>query len=563
MNQEKITNVIKNFDENYLYSLLGDLKDSLIEWTNTHRRPTKKNLAEIIWAINGFSLFDQEDFRCNFILSNEDDSFLKKVAQLCDVNYNGKTEEHIKLAKKFSLIAFGNQEIYRYIINEYLENIDYQFKKNEKENPTELIKQTGKKFYELYDYQYMIKQQAMNDLSNKEKDLYRILIHMPTGTGKTKTTMHIISQYLNFVTKGKGLVIWVAHSNELLMQAYETFQNVWSHLATFDINIYKGWVNVPDVFNDGILFISVKALQEKYGKTVFKELSNKASLIVFDEVHKAGAKITSKCIDELMKGTNTYGKKLIGLTATPGRTTEMGRENLIFSESFDHIIGIDVDRINAISLSPDEVRNYSGSKEPIKYFQENGYLAVMNKELLNYEVDPEVVAELKKEFKSDKEKYSDKLIEKISLNISRNNKIIEKLQRLNDNKIPTIVFACSLQHAKLLSAFLKLQNIQNSLIYGEMSTSDRIRAIDDFKNGVVNIIINYEILTTGFDSTNIKCVFITSPTKSVIKYSQMIGRGLRGPKMGGNKECLLIDVQENSLVYTENKAFGHFDNYWN
>ena len=76
------------------------------------------------------------------------------------------------------------------------------------------------------------------------------------------------------------------------------------------------------------------------------------------------------------------------------------------------------------------------------------------------------------------------------------------------------------------------------------------------------IFINYDILTTGFDSTNIDCVFITRPTKSVILYSQMIGRGLRGPQMGGSESCLLIDVKENLDVYDENEAFSHFNSYW-
>ena len=90
------------------------------------------------------------------------------------------------------------------------------------------------------------------------------------------------------------------------------------------------------------------------------------------------------------------------------------------------------------------------------------------------------------------------------------------------------------------------------------------KAIADFKDrdNPVNIIINYDILTTGFDSTNIDCVFITRPTKSVILYSQMIGRGLRGPQMGGAETCLLIDVKENLEVYNENEAFSHFNSYW-
>ena len=95
-----------------------------------------------------------------------------------------------------------------------------------------------------------------------------------------------------------------------------------------------------------------------------------------------------------------------------------------------------------------------------------------------------------------------------------------------------------------------------------MGSYARRKAIDDFKSGKVNFIINYEILTTGFDSTKIECVFITRPTKSVILYSQMIGRGLRGPKMGGKSECLLIDVEENLLCFNENKAFKYFNSYW-
>ena len=98
-----------------------------------------------------------------------------------------------------------------------------------------------------------------------------------------------------------------------------------------------------------------------------------------------------------------------------------------------------------------------------------------------------------------------------------------------------------------------------------MNSIDRRNAISAFKNknNNVNIIINYGILTTGFDSTNIKCVFITRPTKSVVLYSQMIGRGLRGPLMGGNPECLLIDIDDNLDLFDNDAAFSHFDDYWN
>lgn len=562
MSNEKLIKVMKNFDEEYLFALLGDLKDALIEWKDSKNILTKEKIIDIILAVYGLSLFKQEEFRYKFFLSTEDKLFLKHVAQLYNYIFNGSSNEQIHLAKKLSKVSFDDNPLFEYIIKDYLGDTEFEFHENEKESPVESVERLGCKFYELYDYQYMIKQQAINDLSNKDKDLYKILIHMPTGTGKTKTTMHIISHYLNFITKGQGIVVWIAHSDELLMQAYETFKNVWSHLSLFDINVYKGWVEFPNTLEDGILFTSIQALQKKYGKPVFEEISNKASLIVFDEVHKSGAEITKKCIDSLMKKNNEYGKKFIGLTATPGRTTEVSKANALFSEDFDHIIGIDVDKINAISLSANEARNYRGSKDPIRYFQEQGYLSNIEKQMLEFEIDPKVLIQLKKELQNDNENYSDNLVKKISLSKARNDKIIEELVKLNKEQIPTIVFACSLQHAKLLSAFLKMLNIENSLVYGDMASTDRKRAIDDFKKGKVNIIINFEILTTGFDSTNIKCVFITRPTKSVILYSQMIGRGLRGPKMGGNENCLLIDVQENLYSYNENAAFKHFNSYW-
>ena len=111
---------------------------------------------------------------------------------------------------------------------------------------------------------------------------------------------------------------------------------------------------------------------------------------------------------------------------------------------------------------------------------------------------------------------------------------------------------------------LTLEEIPNSLVYGDMSQIERKKAIDDFKNKQcnVNIIINYDVLTTGFDSKNIKCVFITRPTKSIVLYSQMIGRGLRGPLMGGNEECLLIDIDDNLDSFDNETAFIHFNDYW-
>lgn len=563
MAYKKLATVLSNFDEYYLKNnLLGELQDSLIEWSFGSEMLLKSNIIDIIIAVSGMNLFKDEEFRYKFFLSSEL-SDLKTYAE--KANFSSDELSYEDIAKKLSKIKYEDNSLYQYLIRIVFEDDDFEFEKKDDKEKLEKFKFSGKKFFELYDYQYMIKQQAINDLEDPDKGLYKILLHMPTGTGKTKTTMHIISHYINFISKGQGLVVWIAHTNELLLQAYETFCNVWGNLGLNDINIYKGWNGYPEKFENGILFTSIQSLVSKMKKEPFDYIDKHASLIIFDEVHKAGAEKYSECIDSLMTYGNEYGKRFIGLTATPGRTTDISKENALFSSSFDRIIGIDVDKVNSISLSENEAANYNGNKDVIRYFQDRKILSKIDRTELDFSVDDldeSVRKKLEKELKGRTDDFSDDLLNKIALNTTRNAKIMENLQYLYDNKISTIVFACSLKHAKMLAAFLKLNNIDCSLVYGDMDNSSRKAAIDNFKNGKVNFIINYDILTTGFDSTNIKCVFITRPTKSVILYSQMIGRGLRGPKMGGNETCKLIDVKENLEAFNENDAFKHFDKYW-
>lgn len=562
---EKLSKTMRNFDEFDLKNFLGDLKNSLIEWQVGDDGINKQEIIDILIATEGINLFKDSKFKGfkEYFYLCSDIKDLRIYCEKAGVVFDESNIESV--AKKLANITFAENELYKYLLIDEFGLNDYSFDVLQDNNPIERLCFSGEKFFELYDYQYMIKQQTIHDIENPEKDLYRILIHMPTGTGKTKTTMHIISHYLNFVTKGNGLIVWIAHTNELLQQAYETFVNVWSHLGTFDTNIYKGWNGYPDEFENGILFTSIQSLMKKEKTPVFDYIDTHASLIVFDEAHKSGARQYGRCVNDLMRYGNEYGKKFIGLTATPGRTTEVSKENTIFSNDYDHIIGIDVDLVNSITLNKNEAENYSGSKDVIRYFQDKKILSIIKRELLDYdEVDPDIIKRIEKELRNKNDDFSKDLLEVISKNTNRNIRIVEELQRLNDNNIPTIVFACSLKHAKMLSAILKLNGIKNSLVHGDMDRYSRQKAISDFKNrdNDINVIVNYEILTTGFDSTNIKCVFITRPTKSVILYSQMIGRGLRGPKMGGNAECLLIDVKENLMSFNENDAFKHFDEYW-
>lgn len=560
MNYTEYKAILYTFSKKEIIDFLGEkIYNSIIEWTSSDDAYTKGTLIDILVSNNGFTLFKNKQFRQRFFKSVSYNDL-----QLLLGDFTSSYEE---LASNAAKIDFKNSEFYLNLFDKVLKCPEYQFDDNVIESKLEEIHGTTEKFYELLDYQYLIKQQVVYELSKPGPLGRRVLVHMPTGTGKTKTTMHILSYYFNFLADENSYVLWIAHTNVLLNQALETFKNVWGHLGLSNVNVEKSWGQGDYFLQNGILFITIQALQtlKRLDKNKYDEICNRTTLVVYDECHKIGASETNQVVNDLLKPSSITKKHFIGLTATPGRSTDYSVENRIFNEFFNRKITIDIPTIERISKGAIAAQNISNTTDIIKYFQDRNILSVLEKEVLDYEVDENILKEIKKQINSDSlDEFTPKLLEKIANNKARNSVILNRLKELYSQNKPTIVFACSVAHAQMLSAFLNIENIPNALVYGKMPNSVRKKAIESFKdkNNPINIIINFDILTTGFDSTNIECVFITRPTKSIILYSQMIGRGLRGKQMGGSETCKLIDVKENLEIYNENEAFSHFDSYW-
>ena len=553
--------IISKFSKQTVKDFIGnDLYNALIEWSSDETFYTKSTLIDILVSTrNGFNLFCDEKFRKCFF-SSLDIDILQDLL-------NSKSNNYGELADNASRIPLKQNDFYKKLFAKYLNSPDFSLEENFNECKQETVFCSSKRFFELLNYQYAIKEQAIYELNRKLKYGRKILIHMPTGTGKTKTTMHIITNYLNSMHedgKNEFIVVWIAHTNELLKQALSTFKDVWGHLGSYDICAEKSWCIGDYCMNSGVLFITIESLMslKKTKKDVYDNILAHTTLTIYDECHKIGARKTKEIVKDFTN--QSIRRDFIGLTATPGRTTDYSFENQKFSEFFDRSIEIDIPLVNKLSMEPLDAANTKAPKSIIKYFQNIGVLSKLKKEELVYNVDDTIKREIEQQLNNSKENFDKNLIDKISMLKARNIVILSKLKELNANNVPTIVFACSVTHAKLISACLNLEKVPNSLVYGDLPSKIRDKAISDFKDksNPINIIINYDILTTGFDSTNIQCVFITRPTKSVILYSQMIGRGLRGKRMGGNEECLLIDIKENLKAYDENKAFDHFNEYW-
>lgn len=573
----KYTTYMMKFSQSELRGYLGQgMADLLIEWLpNGDTLLTKQRMISMIDFIYGTSILKDKNFRKN-LLQCMSTSEIIKLRDNCLTGQEKCEQDPLAVIEIIANKPWNRSSLSSYLLKiwEVSENV---FDKEKDDTVVENVVESSKEqFYELLDYQYYIKQRVLTNL-NSGNLLERMLIHMPTGTGKTKTCMHIITNYINFTLEEKGLVIWIAHSTELLQQAYDTFVSVWGHLGNGSIIAYKLWGNKEiehlDLQLNGIVFCGLAKLMSisESNLKLYERLKKDCRLIVFDEAHKAAANKTRKIIEDFMcMPANYENRSLIGLTATPGRTTEDSYDNNLLTNMFGgKLIHIDSDILNQINYGKLKALNTVAEENIIKYFQERRILAKMIPEKLKYkqqftEQELQILGSALKDMGFDDKEYTEAQLTILARNKERNLAIMEKLRSLNIERKPTIVFACSVEHAKMLSAMLTLEGIRNSLVLGEMDSMDRKNAIEVFKkrDSGVDIIINYEVLTTGFDSKNIKCVFITRPTKSIVLYSQMLGRGLRGPLMGGNEECILVDVDDNLQAFDNETAFSHFNDYW-
>lgn len=405
----------------------------------------------------------------------------------------------------------------------------------------------------LFPYQRRVKDRFVRMLSQKTD---RILVHMPTGAGKTRTCIEGIIDYWRTIADRSGYIVWLAHSEELCEQAIETFKKIWEQRGDSPMSLYRLWgaVETPEFTeSNGIIVASLQkvySMMTSQHDEAFEKIASiksKCRLIVIDEAHKAVAPTYKASIDYI---TNYADTKLIGLTATPGRGVEEG-ETAELVEFFDR------KKITITDENGVDVPN------PIKALQEQGYLARIKRKRIHTNISVELT-EKEKQFVATFLDVPPSVLKKLAGSSERNALILAEIGALYVAGKHIIVFALSVEHAHLLAELLLLRGIEARCVDSLTSAFDRKQIIDDYKSGDLKVLINFGVLTTGFDAPNTNAVMIARPTGSIVLYSQMVGRGIRGPNMGGNEECTLVDLEDNLTGFPdENQAFNFFNDEWN
>ena len=149
----------------------------------------------------------------------------------------------------------------------------------------------------------------------------------------------------------------------------------------------------------------------------------------------------------------------------------------------------------------------------------------------------------------------------------RNLRIVQRLLDLSELHSRILVFAASVENALLLASVCRGLGLKADSVTGKTEANERARAIKGFRraDGHKRVLINYGVLTTGFDAPAASAALIARPTKSLVLYSQMVGRVIRGPLAGGTKRCEVVTVVDTNLLGfgSVGEAFLNWEDVWN
>ena len=398
----------------------------------------------------------------------------------------------------------------------------------------------------LFDYQ-----EDMKERIEKALRLHRsVMAQMPTGTGKTVLLASVVESFLR---EHSNCNVWiVAHRRELVSQIRETIERVFSKITPSLFTLKEGSTSHPDPLSSGAreetapprrseplrskvggpskvspdclsasaFNVPIKAVSIQWLSKHYDEIEEEPGLIVIDEAHHALAKTYKEMWERFPKA------KFLGLTATPCRLNGKGFTDLfdVLVQSWDVPEFISKGRLatyDFVSIKSDGV-----TQRLIDSLQKRGADGdYQNKEM-------------------------DMLLNK-KPSIERLYRSLEEFGK--DRK--GIVYAINISHAQKITKLYQENGVKAIAIDSKTPATERQQDIEAFKKGDIQVLVNVDIFSEGFDCPDVEFVQLARPTLSLAKYLQMVGRGLRVAK--GKKNCVIID---NVGLY---RVFGLPSQVWN
>jgi len=319
----------------------------------------------------------------------------------------------------------------------------------------------------------VIQSEALKALSGTRSHGFRRgLVVMATGLGKIYLAAFDSSRM------GARRVLFVAHREEILLQAEASFQRVHTKAR---VGRFTGSQKDSEV---DLLFASVQTLSrpnhlEKFDPDHF-------DYVVVDEFHHAAAPTYRRLLQHFRP------RFLLGLTATPDRTDQsdilsLCDDNLVYTRQlFD---GVEL-----------------GLLSPFSYFGIYG-------ETVDYREIPW------RNGRFDPSSLSNKLA-----TLGRARHVLRHWRDKAQHR--TLAFCISKRHADFMAERFRREGIRAEAVY-QGSNLDRSAALEQLDSGELQAIFAVDLFNEGVDLPAIDTVMMLRPSESKVLFLQQLGRGLR------------------------------------
>ena len=312
------------------------------------------------------------------------------------------------------------------------------------------------------------------------------------------------------------------------------------------VMVYGYWGDaILDLYNleSGFLVAGLPKLWAVSGRDVrlMQRLAEITAGVIFDEAHQAIARTYRYLTEQLL----SYQPPLLGLTATPGRSAAIDDADYHLAEMFG---------TNKVTIDP------RGHGNPVRYLIRQGYLA--DPEFVPVETTTQVMVNEPREGFD----YASSDLRTLGDDRSWQAAIVDVTLTALGTHRRVLVFCPSVSSARNCAKAVESKGLRAEVVLGETQEEQRRASIERFRSESHEpmALFNYGVLTAGFDAPRTRCVVIGRPTTSLVLYSQMVGRAMRGRRSGGNRTCQIYTVVDTSLpgFGSVAESFTNWEELW-
>ena len=339
-------------------------------------------------------------------------------------------------------------------------------------------------------------QKAKKEIFESWDEVDNVMFQMPTGTGKTRLFTSIISDINKYSIQRREPVkiLIIAHRTELITQIGESLDRY-----KVGHNFIAGGMERKHKYP--VYVASIQTITNAHNIKEAKKLN--VQFIIIDEAHHALA-ATYRKLWEMYPDA-----KRLGVTATPWRMNHQS-----FTDLFDKLV---------MSMP---IKDFikQGHLAPYKYYSLKDDSAIQ-KTIDGIELD------------SFGEYKESSMEEKMDIGHIRA-QLLDSYLSLAEGK-KGIIYAINRVHAKHICEEYQKAGYKAVSIDSKTPDAERKDLVKKFRKGEIDIIVNVDIFSEGFDCPDIEFIQLARPTRSLVKYLQQVGRGLRITET--KQHCIILD----------------------